>query len=94
VLGQFPTFFVLIEGWPNRRPLSHLTRLGTVGNALVQHSGGGWTGMKGYCGTSIGVVACGKPWLSETKFDVIHFNWGLHDICASMYAPISRELYV
>jgi hypothetical protein len=27
------------------------------------------------------------------KFDVIHYNWGLHDICAKMYAPVTPEQY-
>ena len=70
---------------------------GAIGNAFVQHSGDNWTGIHGYCGTSIGVAACASAWLSGARaaggFDVIHFNWGLHDIAPSMYAPIEPALY-
>ena len=72
---------------------SAVTGGGAVGNAAVQHSGAGWTAHKNYCGTSIGVIACAKQWLGTATFDVIHFNWGLHDICAKMYAPITRQQY-
>ena len=60
---------------------------GILGNALVQHTGsyGG-----GICGTSYGVVACADFWLGEQLYDVIHFNWGLHDICAKMCPPPLR----
>ena len=75
---------------------------GAIGNAFVQHSGDNWTGLHGYCGSSIGVAACARPWLSGLSgaggaaggFDVIHFNWGLHDIAPSMYAPIEPALYL
>jgi hypothetical protein len=75
---------------------SSVTGAGTIGNAFVQHSGTNWTALHGYCGTSIGVVACAKPWLAgqQTKFDVIHWNWGLHDIAPSMYYPITTDEYV
>jgi hypothetical protein len=75
---------------------------GAVGNAAVQNSGT-WTVHKNYCGTSIGLAACARPWLfgnsstpspSSPKWDVIHFNWGLHDIAPKMYYPIPPELYV
>ena len=37
----------------------------------------------GYCGSSFGVIGClnlftGPP---QQLWDVIHFNWGLHDVC-------------
>ena len=48
---------------------STVTGGGPVGNAMVQHSGGGWTGIKGYCGTSFGVAACGPQWLGQSKWD-------------------------
>jgi hypothetical protein len=77
---------------------SETTGGGAVGNAFVQHSGANWTGISGYCGTSIGVAACAAPWLRGVVggaggFDVIHFNWGLHDIAPSMYYPIEPSLY-
>jgi hypothetical protein len=37
--------------------------------------------------------ACVDAWMQDKKFDVIHFNWGLHDICAKMYAPVSPAQY-
>lgn len=39
----------------------------------------------GFCGSSFGVVDCASYWLGEQlqyRWDVIHFNWGLHDIDA------------
>jgi hypothetical protein len=73
---------------------SSVTGGGEVGNAMVQHSGANWTGIKGYCGTSFGVTACGAPWLGDTKWDVIHWNWGLHDIAPTMYYNVSAQAYV
>jgi len=69
---------------------SAVTGGGTIGNAKVQHIGGYGTGI---CGTSYGVVSCMDKWLGQGGWDVIHFNWGLHDICASMYAPVLPEEY-
>jgi hypothetical protein len=37
----------------------------------------------GFCGSSFGVLDCAGLWLGEQlhyKWDVIHFNWGLHDV--------------
>eukprot|EP01045_Picozoa_sp_COSAG04_P029210 COSAG04_NODE_4742_length_1916_cov_1.391855_3_plen_134_part_00 len=39
----------------------------------------------GFCGSSFGVLDCAGFWLGEElhyKWDVIHFNWGLHDVDA------------
>lgn len=55
-------------------PNSAAAGSGKTGSALVQHSGGGWTGMGGYCGTSFGVVECSKPWLGAAKFNVVRFE--------------------
>jgi len=39
----------------------------------------------GYCGTSYGVNQCLDRYFATTtnNFSVIHFSWGLHDICAT-----------
>jgi hypothetical protein len=72
------------------------TGAGRVGNAVVHHSGN--MGPK-ICGTSFGPAACVDFWFSgggkhpENKFDVIHFNWGLHDICPGAYAAVTPEQY-
>ena len=65
---------------------------GPFGNAFVQ-SGPSYG--KNYCGTSYGVVDCAKIWADHPYqgWDVIHFNWGLHDICPKMYVPIAAEQY-
>lgn len=61
-------------------------------------SGGVDSGAIGPCGSSNGVVPCLHDWLggSETigKFDVISFNWGLHDVAPSMYEEIGDNKYV
>jgi hypothetical protein len=65
---------------------------GPLGNAFVQ-SGPSYG--KNFCGTSYGVVECTKIWADHPYkgWDVIHFNWGLHDICPKMYVPIAAEQY-
>merc|ERR1712217_401063 len=63
---------------------------GLIGNAYVQHTG---SYGKGICGTSVGALACMDLWLGAGSWSVIHFNWGLHDICASMYDPVSLQQY-
>lgn len=38
--------------------------------------------VKGNCGdTKAGLGNLQKRWLGDTKWDLIHFNWGLHDLC-------------
>ena len=32
--------------------------------------------------------------IQDGGFDVIHFNWGLHEICAKMYAPVTIAQYI
>ena len=59
--------------------------------ATVHHMGAYGPGI---CGTSYGVVACMDKYLAKGGWKVIHFNWGLHDICASMYAPVTGEQYI
>ena len=70
---------------------------GAVGNAVVHHTG---SYGRGICGSSFGNVACVDTWMARSLqngskgFDVIHFNWGLHDICAKMYAPVTPAQYL
>lgn len=45
------------------------------------------------CGTSAGQVACVGDWLNNTRWDVISFNWGLHDVSPSLYSTVSQEEY-
>lgn len=33
------------------------------------------------CGDTINGLRQLEKWLGETRWDVIHFNWGLHDLC-------------
>ena len=49
----------------------------------------------GYCGTSFGAVQCADSYLASlpANLSVIHFNWGLHDICPSIYADVSFAEY-
>lgn len=65
--------------------------LADQGEAAVQHCGS--YGRK-VCGTSYGALACMPLWLGEGGWKVIHFNWGLHDICPEMYAVVTRQQYV
>lgn len=79
---------------------------GALGNAAVQHTGGYGRGICGtsfgvvaclpqWLGTN---TVAATPLHALTRhqgqggWDVIHFNWGLHDICASMYAPVTLEV--
>ena len=86
---------------------STVTGGGVIGNAAVQ-SGPGYG--KNYCGTSFGLLECVTQWATASatsptaaaaaapvapgKWDVIHFNWGLHDICPKMYVAVALEQYV
>ena len=47
------------------------------------------------CGTSFGVNQCLDRYLATThnNFSVIHFAWGLHDICENIYSPVSFDEY-
>lgn len=36
---------------------------------------------KANCGDTRAGIANIQTWLGDTKWDVIHFNWGLHDLC-------------
>jgi hypothetical protein len=62
-----------------------------------------------FCGTSFGVVGCLSHFTGGELWDVIHFNWGLHDMCPLVpsaaaagdaesslgrYAPISEKMYL
>lgn len=71
---------------------SSVTGGGAVGNAAVQ-SGPGYG--KNWCGTSFGLLDCSREWVAagHVGWDVIHFNWGLHDICPKMYVPVTLEEY-
>ena len=76
---------------------SSVTGAGSVANAVVHHTGS--YGNK-ICGSSFGNAACVDTWMARSLadgnhgFDVIHFNWGLHDICAKMYAPVTPDQYI
>eukprot|EP00041_Stephanoeca_diplocostata_P041824 m.9036 g.9036 ORF g.9036 m.9036 type:complete len:255 (-) comp6819_c0_seq1:310-1074(-) len=60
--------------------------------AKVQHTGGYG---KGICGTSYGALACMPSWVGTAKnWTTIAFNWGLHDICPEMYAPVTTAEYI
>lgn len=50
--------------------------------------------IEGYCGTSYGIIQCLDWWLDNTKWDIIHFNWGLHDISSKIYSiDLSHQEY-
>jgi hypothetical protein len=73
-----------------------VTGAGSTPVATVQHIGGAFDApghAKNGCGASFGVAACIDTWFGTNKFDVIHFNWGLHDIAAHMYGAITPEEY-
>jgi len=46
------------------------------------------------CGTSFGAIECIDLWLDGGGWDVISFNWGLHDICPKLYGKITPEQYL
>jgi len=49
----------------------------------------------GVCGSSYGADTCMDSWLGkETVWDVIAFNWGLQDICPSVYGKVAVDDYV
>lgn len=48
----------------------------------------------GACGTSFGALACIDTWLDGGGWDVISFNWGLHDICPQLYGKVTPEEYI
>ena len=54
------------------------------GKAIVKHN-------PGNAGPSIRGVANIEKWLGTTKWDVIHFNWGLWDIYGWEYAKDDRS---
>ena len=51
------------------------------------------TGKDGYCGTSVGLLACVDPYLAAGNFTVAHVNWGMRDIAWKMYAKVTRGAY-
>ncbi|KAJ1445452.1 hypothetical protein M885DRAFT_579171 [Pelagophyceae sp. CCMP2097] len=63
--------------------LAHVVRAGTVAEDADK-----------LCGTSFGVAECASNWLLGGKWDVIHLNWGLHDVDAKLYAAVAVEGYV
>ena len=71
---------------------STVTGGGPIGNAAI-HTGAGYG--KNYCGTSFGLLHCTTQWADagSLQFDVIHFNFGLHDICPKMYVAVTPEQY-
>jgi len=49
----------------------------------------------GPLGSSREVTACLPQWTPEIgMYDLIAFNWGLHDICSDVYGVVSREEYI
>ena len=60
-----------------------VTERGVLAEAVMARFGSG----SGYCGTSFGVLQCVDPYLASlpANVSVIHFNWGLHDICEDIY---------
>ena len=74
---------------------SAVTGGGAIGNAAV---GAGPGYGKNYCGTSFGLLECVTQWADSGAargkgWDVIHFNFGLHDIAPKMYIAVSPEQY-
>lgn len=56
-----------------------------VGLAQVQHDGG-WL-LEGQAGASTHGAACIDHWLGDGLWDVVHVNFGLHDVDASEFVP-------
>ena len=71
---------------------STVTGGGAVGNAQVQP---GPNFGHNYCGTSFGALTCIEGWITSgyTGWDVIHFNWGLHDIDPKAYVAVTAQQY-
>ena len=59
-----------------------LAALLTTSGIAVQHAGGAFSG--GQCGDTRRGIICtnltGESWLSVSGFDLVHFNFGLHDL--------------
>jgi hypothetical protein len=64
---------VLIIGDSISIGYTRLVRTQLTGKANVTHNSGNAQG------TTLGLIKL-KAWLGDTKWDVIHFNWGLHDL--------------
>jgi lysophospholipase L1-like esterase len=64
---------VLIIGDSISIGYTRLVRTQLKGKANVIHNPGNAQG------TTLGLIKL-KAWLGDTKWDVIHFNWGLHDL--------------
>ena len=64
---------VLIIGDSISIGYTRLVRTQLKGKANVIHNPGNAQG------TTLGLIKL-KDWLGDTKWDVIHFNWGLHDL--------------
>lgn len=70
----------------------HLDRMGKV---YVQHNGG-WSDA-GQAGPSSKGVLCIRHWLGEQHWDVVHANFGLHDIAkarGSAWRAVLPDAYV
>lgn len=72
--------------------------VGDSANVLFGGSGVNPAGQSGSCGTSFGVVTCLPSWIGDNettgKFDVISFNWGLHDCAPDLYQKVEDNEYV
>ena len=64
--------------------------LGEAGIATVQHSGGWLLG--GQAANTAKGVACIDHWLGGFYWDVVHVNFGLHDIDESEYVPVEQYI--
>jgi hypothetical protein len=73
-LSQNPLPHVLIIGDPISIGYTPNVAEMLRGEAIVSHH----KGNAGHTGTGLKLV---DQWIGTTKWDVIHFNWGLHDIC-------------
>ena len=72
-------FIPLGYGWDVQASLE------PVGLAQVQHNGGWY--LAGQAGASKHGIECIDHWLGSGGWDVVHVNFGLHDIDASEFVP-------
>jgi len=73
------SYIPLGYGWDVRDALE------PVGLASVQHNGG-WL-LAGQAGASSRGAACIDRWLGSGPWDIVHVNFGLHDIDSSEFVP-------
>lgn len=84
--GYFPDVAGILDG---RAPAAscydagHTGGLSSIAGVILGRFGQG----DGWCGTSYGVLQCVDGYLAalDANISVVHFNWGLHDICPHIY---------